>query len=155
MELSSSAFKNRERIPTPYTMPRVGGKNISIPLSWKNPPQGVKSFALSIVDPHPVANNWVHWLVVNIPAGVDSLAEGASGRSMPPGAAELKNSFGKKGYGGPQPPKGSGDHPYVTTLYALSVEALDLNENTNLSEFKKALEGKILAEASITGMFGI
>ena len=66
---------------------------------------------------------------------------------------ELENSFGFNGYGGPQPPKGTGEHPYVCTLYALSVEKMDLEPETSLSEFKKALEGKILAEASLTGMY--
>jgi Raf kinase inhibitor-like YbhB/YbcL family protein len=73
---------------------------------------------------------------------------------MPPSSAELKNSFGEIGYGGPQPPKGTGDHPYVVTLYALSVEKLELGVNTSLSAFKKAIEGKVIEAASITGMYG-
>ncbi len=72
---------------------------------------------------------------------------------MPPGAAESKNSFGGTGYGGPQPPAGSGDHPYVVTLYALNVEKLDVPVSTSLSAFKKALEGKVIGTASITGMY--
>jgi hypothetical protein len=70
------------------------------------------------------------------------------------GVVELKNSFGEIGYGGPQPPKGTGDHPYVVTLYALNIEKLELGVNTSLSLFKKAIEGKVIASASITGMFG-
>jgi phosphatidylethanolamine-binding protein (PEBP) family uncharacterized protein len=73
---------------------------------------------------------------------------------MPAGAVELKNSFGDTGYGGPQPPKGSGDHPYVVTLYALNVAKLDPPVQTSLAGFKKALEGKILATSTITGIFG-
>jgi hypothetical protein len=107
-----------------------------------------------MVDPHPVAQNWVHWLVINIPVNATSIDEGASGKKMPPGSVELKNSFGDIGYGGPQPPKGTGDHPYVFTLYALKVEKLDLGANTSLSTFKKALEGKILESATLTGKYG-
>jgi Raf kinase inhibitor-like YbhB/YbcL family protein len=154
MEISSSAFKDKEKIPIQYVMPGAGGKNISIPLVWKNVPPATKSFALSMIDPHPVAQNWVHWLVVNIPPQAASLEEGASAKKMPQGSVELKNSFGDIGYGGPQPPKGTGDHPYVTTLYALNVEKLDLGANTSLSAFKKAIEGKVLGSASVTGMFG-
>ena len=73
---------------------------------------------------------------------------------MPPGSLELKNSFGDPGYGGPQPPKGTGDHPYVVTLYALNVEKLDLGGNVSLSSFKKAIEGKVVGTASITGKYG-
>jgi Raf kinase inhibitor-like YbhB/YbcL family protein len=154
MEISSAAFKDGDKIPIQYVMPGAGGKNTSVPLLWKNAPSGTKSFALSMVDPHPVAQNWVHWFVINIPANVTSLEEGASKIKMPRGSTELKNSFGDVGYGGPQPPKGTGDHPYVFTLYALSVEKLDLGVNTSLSVFKKALEGKILGSATITGKYG-
>ncbi len=153
MEIQSSAFKDGGKIPIPYVMVAAGGKNLSIPLTWKNVPPGTKSFALSIVDPHPVAQNWVHWLVINIPAHTTSLEEGASTKKMPPGAMEPKNSFGQIGYGGPQPPKGSGEHPYVVTLYALNVEKLDLGVNPSLAAFKKALEGKIIQSASITGKY--
>ncbi len=154
MEILSSAFKDGEKIPVQYVMPGAGGKNVSVPLTWKNVPSETKSFALSIVDPHPVAQNWVHWLVINIPAQVTTLEEGASKKRMPKGSVELKNSFGDIGYGGPQPPKGTGEHPYVITLYALNVERLDLGVNTSLTSFKKALEGKVIASASITGKYG-
>jgi Raf kinase inhibitor-like YbhB/YbcL family protein len=154
MELSSLAFKDKGKIPIQYVMPGAGGKNISIPLTWKNVPVGTKSFVLSIVDPHPVAQNWVHWLIVNIPKEVTFIEEGASKKKMPPGSTELKNSFGDIGYGGPQPPKGTGDHPYVVTLYALSLEKLELGVNTSLSAFRKAIEGKVIESASLTGMYG-
>jgi Raf kinase inhibitor-like YbhB/YbcL family protein len=154
MEISSSAFRDKGKIPIQYVMPGAGGKNISIPLTWKNVPAGTKSFALSIVDPHPVAQNWVHWLVINLPKDVTSIEEGASRRKMPSGSAELKSSFGDIGYGGPQPPKGTGDHPYVVTLYALNVEKLELGVNTSLSAFEKAIEGKVIESASVTGMYG-
>jgi hypothetical protein len=72
---------------------------------------------------------------------------------MPAGAVELKNSWGKPAYGGPQPPKGTGDHPYVTTVYALNIPKLDLKQNVSLTEFRKALEGKILAQGSVTGYY--
>ncbi len=154
MEIMSSVFKEGGKIPVQYVMPGAGGKNISPSLSWKNVPAGVKSFALSMVDPHPVAQNWVHWLVINIPATVSSIGEGASRKKMPQGSVELQNSFGDIGYGGPQPPKGTGDHPYVFTVYALNVEKLGLGANTSLPAFKKALEGKILGSATLTGKYG-
>ena len=154
MEITSSAFKDQGKIPIQYVMPGAGGKNISIPLAWKNVPAGTKSFVLSIVDPHPVAQNWVHWLVINIPKEAFSIEEGASRKNMPSGSVELKNSFGDVGYGGPQPPKGTGDHPYVLTLYALKVEKLELGMNTSLSAFKKAIEGKVIESATITGIYG-
>ena len=155
MEVTSSAFKDGETIPTKYAMSGAGGKNVSIPIEWKGVPQGVKSFAVSIVDPHPVAKNWVHWLVINIAANVASLPEGASGKNMPapPTAIELKNSFGGVGYGGPQPPKGSGRHPYVVTVYALDADTIETGGQSNLAAFRKAIGGHVLAEGKITGYY--
>ncbi len=154
MKLTSPAFTDGGKIPLPHVMPGAGGKNVSLPLNWSDAPAGVKSFALSMVDPHPVARNWVHWLAADISPEVNSLAAGASGKNMPKGAQEFQNSFGAPGYGGPQPPPGTGDHPYVVTIYALSVSRLDLGGHPTLAAFQKALEGKILASATITGYFG-
>jgi len=154
MELKSQAFGDEGKIPQPYVMPGAGGKNLSLPVQWSGAPAGTKSLALSIVDPHPVARNWVHWLVINLPAEASGLAEGASGKNMPPGAVELHNSWGKAGYGGPQPPPGTGDHPYVVTLYALNIAKLELPPATNLAGFQKALEGKVLGTAKMTGYYG-
>ncbi|WP_456432340.1 YbhB/YbcL family Raf kinase inhibitor-like protein [Thermosulfuriphilus sp.] len=153
MKISSEAFGDGGRIPTKYVMIPAGGENLSPPLSWEGAPPGTKSFALSCVDPHPIARNWVHWLVINIPASVHHLPEGASGRAMPPEAKELKNSFGFVGYGGPQPPPGTGDHPYVFTIYALSTEDLDLPEDINLEGFLGAIEPYVLDKTSLTGYY--
>ena len=153
MILSSPAFSDGKRIPAVFTRPAVGGKNISPPLTWSDVPEGTKSFALAVIDPHPVAGNWVHWIVVDISLETEGLAEGASGKIMPKNSKELINSFGKPGYGGPQPPSGTGDHPYVFTLYALDVVSLDLPKDTNLSQFLEVLQGHILAESSLTGYF--
>ena len=154
MELKSSAFSDGGMIPQLYVMPGAGGQNLSLPLQWTGAPTGILSYALAIVDPHPVANNWVHWLVINLPPDATGLEEGASGKKMPSGVVELNNSWGKPGYGGPQPPPGTGDHPYVVTLYALEVAKLDLKPATDLAGFQKALEGKILDSIKITGYYG-
>jgi Raf kinase inhibitor-like YbhB/YbcL family protein len=154
MQITSSAFTDGGKIPLPYVMPGAGGQNVSVPLAWSGAPAGTRSFALAMVDPHPVARNWVHWLVIDIPQDAASLPQGASGRKMPPGARELQNSFGATGYGGPQPPPGSGDHPYVFTLYALSVPKVELAKNPGLAAFQQALTAKTLATATLTGYFG-
>jgi Raf kinase inhibitor-like YbhB/YbcL family protein len=153
--LTSSAFSDGASIPTKHASVEItGGRNISIPLKWNGAPAGTKSFAISIIDVHPIASNWIHWLVIDIPSTVTTLPEGASGKNMPKNSKELDNSFGKSGYGGPQPPPGSGSHPYVVIIYALSADKLNLKQSATLKEFKKALEDKILGEAKIVGMYG-
>ena len=154
MIITSSAFQEGQPIPKKYAYNGVaGGKNASLPLSWKEVPPGTKSFALSLIDPHPVARNWVHWFVINIPRDVTELHEGASHHKMPQGSVELYNTYGELGYGGPEPPAGSGVHPYIVTLYALNVSALELPEKATLPAFTNALEGKVIATAAITGTY--
>jgi hypothetical protein len=132
-----------------------GGQNISPPLAWTDVPDGVLSFAISVIDHHPVANEWVHWFVVNIPPIVRELSERASNVStyMPEGSLELRNSFGKQGWGGPEPPRGSGTHPYECTVYALSVADLELGPFASREEVLKAIAPRLIARASVTGYF--
>lgn len=154
MEIES-VYKNDERIPSKYANIGVdGGRNVSLPFKWQKTPEETKSFALAIVDHHPVANEFVHWLVIDIPADVNSVEEGASGtEKMPPGSCELNTNYGTPKYGGPRPPAGTGAHPYETTLYALNVENLDLEQEITLDEFHEAVKDKVLAQTSITGIF--
>ena len=160
-KLHSTVFEDGKSIPTKYAYTYIpGGKNISVPLSWSGAPAETKSFALAIVDLHPIANNWVHWFVINIPTrlpdgqeNVTSLPESASTKNMPSGSKELYNSFSELGYGGPGPPKGSGAHKYEITLYALKVDKIELSENASLTAFKKAVEGKVVATAKIIGVY--
>lgn len=154
-KLHSTVFDNGKVMPSQYATTGVtGGKNISIPFIWENTPAGTKSFALTIIDLHPIANNWVHWMVINIPPDTKEIEEGSSNTNkMPKGSKELENTFGWLGYGGPQPPKGSGPHKYEVSIYALNIEKLDLDKHTSLSTFKKAIEGKVITTAKTIGVF--
>lgn len=154
MKITSTAFQDGKPIPKKYAYNGVaGGKNISLPLGWSDAPAETKSFSLTMIDPHPIAKNWIHWLVINIPRDVTELQEGASRHKMPDVSIELYNTYGGIGYGGPEPPSGSGVHPYVITLYALNVSLLELPEKTSLTAFNKAIEGKVIATAKITGTY--
>ncbi len=153
--LSCLSYKNNEPIPLRFAHHSVpGGKNVSPGFSWEDPPPGTESFAFSIVDPHPVAANWVHWFIVNIHKPERKIIEGASRtNSLPPGAKELMNTYNELGYGGPSPPRGSGVHPYIATLYALNDESLNLPVRTTLPEFENALKGKVIGKATMTGTY--
>ena len=153
--LNCYSYKHEDAIPTRYAHHSVpGGKNVSPGFRWDDPPVETKSFALSIIDPHPVAKNWVHWFVTDIPFRFRALDEGASrSGKMPAGSRELMNSYNELGYGGPAPPPGSGKHPYVATLYALNIPSAGLKPATSLLQFQKTLEGKVIAEASMTGFY--
>ncbi len=154
MKLESSSFQDGGKIPLKYVMPGAGGENVSPELHWENLPEGTKSLAILMEDPHPVAKHWVHWAVIDIPPTVRSIPEGASPDKMPKGCLELQNSYGFKGYGGPQPPPGTGDHPYVFTLYALDVSEVHVSGKVTVQSFEQALSGHVLAKAQMTGYFG-
>lgn len=73
---------------------------------------------------------------------------------MPRGALELRNTFGTVGYGGPQPPIGTGAHSYVATIYALDVDKLAVTGSATRDDVLRAMDGHILAAATCTGRFG-
>ena len=155
-ELSSPSYVQGGSIPVRHAMRAVpGGENRSIGYAWTHSPSGTGSFALALVDRSPVAHDWVHWLVVDIAATATALPEGASETSaMPSGSRELACGYGSLGYGGPQPPPGTGEHPYEATLYALDVEELSLPPNATLAQFELAVRPHTLATARLTGRFG-
>ncbi len=150
-----SDYQEGERIPDRYANHGVvGGENVSLPFEWGERPEGTQSYALSIIDHHPVANEFVHWLVVDITIETNEVPAGASMTTeMPAGAKELATGYRKAGYGGPKPPKGTGDHDYEAVIYALGVERLGLDENDDISRFEAAIEGKVLDRARLTGFY--
>jgi hypothetical protein len=142
MVLSSSAFEDGQEIPHKH-----GKKieNVSPQLSWSDAPADAKSYALSVVDRHPVAGDYVHWLVVDVPATSTSLEEGAAGAAMPAGSREVRP------YAGPFPP--SGTHDYEFTLYALDTDRIDVPANASLDAFADAVDPRVLITATLVGRF--
>ncbi|MBM3267511.1 MAG: YbhB/YbcL family Raf kinase inhibitor-like protein [Candidatus Sericytochromatia bacterium] len=154
--LESASYQAGGTIPARYAMAAVkGGENRSPEFHWSNVPGGTQSFALALIDRHPVARGWVHWVVVDLPGDAASLPEGASGTlKLPRGAFELANSFGRPGYGGPQPPPGTGPHQYEATLFALSIPKLaGLSAKSPWEAVQGAMAGKILGKATLSGTF--
>ncbi|MDF1883093.1 YbhB/YbcL family Raf kinase inhibitor-like protein [Sulfurimonas sp. SAG-AH-194-C21] len=109
------------------------GKNISPELSWSDAPKDTKSFAITMYDKDaPTGSGWWHWSLFNIPTSATSIVPNASRTELlPKGAVEGTNDYGLVGFGGACPPKGDGFHTYVVTVYALDVDKLDLDKNTN------------------------
>jgi Raf kinase inhibitor-like YbhB/YbcL family protein len=142
MVLRSSSFQDGGDVPQKHGKKN---ENVSPQLSWEGAPEGTRSFALSVVDTDPVAGSYVHWLVVDIDAGVTSLEEGAAGGAMPDGSREAVP------YAGPFPP--SGTHDYEFTLYALDADTLDLPARVSLDAFTGAAEPHALATAKLVGRF--
>jgi Raf kinase inhibitor-like YbhB/YbcL family protein len=153
----SSAFEEGAAIPAHYAAGKEGAgrfHDVSPPLSWTGVPEGTRSIALTCVDHAPVAHEWLHWIVIDLPADLPFMTEGASGtRMMPVGSRELLGTNGAAGYHGPWPPQGSGVHPYEFTVWALDVESLTLPEDAGLAGLQAAVKGHVLGSGSITGTF--
>lgn len=156
IQITSTAFGEGQPIPKKHT---GDGADVSPPLAWTNAPADAKSFALICDDPDaPTPSPWVHWVIFNLPAGIDSLPEGvpnAQRPGQPAGAIQGENSFGKGatiGYRGPAPPPGHGTHHYHFKLYALDAE-LQLAPGATKEELLRAMESHILARGELVGTY--
>ena len=136
----------------------------SLPYEWEGVPEGTKSFAIVFQDYDNVPDegfSWLHWLVADIPAVIRSLADNASREdgtlvqgtnswSIPYGPyAEIEEDLTRH-YGGPAPER---RHEYETKIYALDA-VLGLQPGFYYNELLRAMEGHILAEATLKGCYG-
>ena len=124
--LSSPSFKDGERLAVKNagnnkTNPNCVGDNVSPALSWANPPEGTKSFALLMFDPEGRPPGGVsHWVAYGIPASVTGFAEGEVSKPSDKyvgGQSTMKLS----NYFGPCTPPGA-PHHYTFTLIATDLE---------------------------------
>ena len=153
LHLKVKDYEDGGNMPYKFATKAGGGENISPRISWQTLPEA-KSYAIMFYDKFPAANNWVHWLIADIPNTFTDIPEGASRTDkMPAGSRELITSWGRTGYDGPQPPVGSGNHEYVVTLYALDVNKLSVPENISRGDFLKTAEPHIIAQESYSGFF--
>lgn len=142
LQLTSSSFENNGNIPQKYT---CKGEDISPPLTLKNVPPGAKSLVLTVSDPDAPGGTWSHWIVYNIPPDTAQIDQNTS-----PGTAGL-NDFEKYAYDGPCPPYGR-PHHYIFRLYALDT-LLTINEKPTLSNVEKAIQGHIIAQTELVGIY--
>jgi Raf kinase inhibitor-like YbhB/YbcL family protein len=117
-----------------------------------------------------------HWVLVDIPASVSAIAEGefsdgVSARGKPGPEAKYGTRQGLNdytgwfagdkdmggnyfGYDGPCPPWNDEIlHHYVFTLYALDCASCAVSGAFKGGEVLKAIEGHVLAKASLTGIY--
>lgn len=133
------------------------GGNLSPTLSWSGAPEGTKSYAVTVYDPDaPTGSGWWHWVVYNLPATTATLPQGASSipNGLPKEAVQGHTDYGTVGYGGPCPPQGDKPHHYITTVYALNVEKLDLPVDATAALIGFNLNANALAKATLTATYG-
>jgi Raf kinase inhibitor-like YbhB/YbcL family protein len=144
--VKSSAFKEGGTIPEKHT---CDGENVNPLLEILGAPEGTKTLALIMDDPDATSGGvWVHWLIWNIEPKTQYIHED----NLPAGAVLGTTSFGKIGYGGPCPPRGNEPHRYMFKVYALD-SVLDLAEGAKKEELLQAMEGHVLDEGVLIGLY--
>lgn len=149
LRLTTTAFLGAD-IPKKFT---CDGQDVSPALAWNDPPTGTETFALIVDDPDAPGGTWVHWVIFDLPGDARELREGMpKDRELPTGARQGRNDFGKIGYNGPCPPKGT-VHRYFFKLYALNSK-MNLKPGVSKGELERAMKGHTLAQAELIGKFG-
>lgn len=158
--VTSPQLKEGARIPDEQLFNTYGcrGANVSPALEWHQPPQGTKSFAVTVYDLDvPSGGDWWHWIIFNIPASASGLAKGAGDPNAglaPPGAIQINNDFGTPGYGGPCPPVGDKPHRYEFTVHALNIAQLPLDESAAAATVSYYLQQHLLEKAVLRANYG-
>lgn len=120
--------------------------------------------------------DFFHWVLVDLPPGLSEIKDGEfskdvtprgkAGPGAPHGARQGINDYTSwfaddrdmsgdyYGYDGPCPPWNDElRHRYVFTVFALDVEKLPLDGKLTGQQVRAALQGHILAQASLTGVY--
>ena len=159
--LSSPDSKLAAKVPEEYTANLFGcsGGNMSPPLQWSGAPAGTKSFVVTLFDPdeHGDPSGWWHWIIYNLPANVTSLPKGAGvehSSVLPAGTQQGRTDLGNDAYHGPCPDKGDPPHRYTFTVYALSVEKVDVPPDSSGAMVVSTAKEHLLGKAVFIAHYG-
>jgi Raf kinase inhibitor-like YbhB/YbcL family protein len=159
LQLQVAGLKANEVIPQKFVYNHSGcsGDNISPEITWSGVPASAKSLALVVWDQDaPVSGGFYHWVILNVPIGTKSLAEGAgnaTSHKAPAGSVQLFNDWGEQGYGGPCPP-GHSRHRYHFILYALGVTQLPATIKTKISDAAAQIKQAAVANTEVVLVYG-
>lgn len=139
----TTVFSDGEQIPQAYT---CDGDDTSPELLISEVPELAKTLVLIVDDPDAPMGNFTHWVLYNIPTDTVKI----SSESLPKGALEGVNDFGRLHYGGPCPP--SGVHRYFFKLYAVD-KVLDLKAGATKMELQNAIRNHTLKKTELMGLY--
>jgi hypothetical protein len=202
--VESESITHGERVPDAHAFGIPDGEGGAAPaggnrsphLRWSGAPEGTESFAILVVDPDVPADatdanqpdktipedaeraDFAHWLVVDIPADVAEVDEGAGSEEIVIGGKEPgETSFGGVSgvnsytdflagdeqmggtyghYDGPFPPFNDERlHHYHFRVYALDTPSLGLSEGFTLDELYEAIEDRVLDEGELVATYSL
>jgi hypothetical protein len=203
MKLTSQSFRDGGAIPgrcafavaDPKAHVRLAD-NRNPHLAWTDAPPATKSFVLLVTDPDAPTRpddvnqegrtvpkslprgDFIHWAMVDIPAALTKLDEGACSQGVtargkpqpkgPAGARQGVNDYTSwfkgdkdmdgtyRGYDGPCPPWNDEiPHRYRFELHALDLERCPVREPFTAADVRQAIAGHSLAQAAITGLYAL
>jgi len=146
IDVKSSVIQANQAIPPKYT---CDGQDVMPPLTWNGPPDGAAALVLIVDDPDAPGGTFTHLVAWNARPDSHEIAEGASPTTL--GATVGKNGFGKVGYSGPCPPRGS-NHHYRFRIVAID-KALTLSEGATRGDVDNALAGHVIGDGTLTATF--
>jgi Raf kinase inhibitor-like YbhB/YbcL family protein len=159
--LTSETFKDGQMMPRKVANNTANnancvGQNVSPQLSWKNAPDGTKSFAILMEDPEGRGGAGVHhWVAYGIPANVTSFAEGEVSKASDKYVGG-KSTQGVGSYSGPCTPPGS-PHHYTFVVVATDLDPKELPAGLTREEFlaKLAPAGGMSHAKGAAGLIGL
>jgi Raf kinase inhibitor-like YbhB/YbcL family protein len=203
MKLTSTSFKHNEVLPERFafaikdTEEHIAlGENISPQLSWSDIPVKAKSLVLICIDPDvptsmddfnqegrtisakQLRENFIHWIMIDLPATNGSVAEGAcsdgiipGGKESPTGPAGSRQGVNDYtvffagdedmggnyfGYDGPCPPWNDElVHNYHFQLLAINLSRVDVEDNFTAEDVLKAIDGHVIEGTEIVGTYSL
>ena len=199
MKLSSRSFAHGQAIPEEFAFgkladdaPMAFSDNRNPQLSWSELPAQTRSLVLLCIDtevPTVMADvnqadrsidinqprqDFVHWVLIDIPADCREIAAGScsegvtsGGKREPAGPAGSRQGINDYtgfmgdgdyyGYDGPCPPwNDERMHRYHFRLYALDLEKLPIEDTRfTAAEVSAAMQGHILASAELSGSYSL
>jgi Raf kinase inhibitor-like YbhB/YbcL family protein len=133
------------------------GQNQSPELAWSGAPEGTASYVVTCFDPDaPTASGFWHWLVVDLPAGIDRLPRGAgAGDASLPGGRHIAGDYGSLDYQGAEPPPGDYPHRYFFVVHAVDVPHLDVDAGYRAAVVGFHLAFHTLARAMVVPTYAV
>jgi Raf kinase inhibitor-like YbhB/YbcL family protein len=150
LRLTSDAFEPAGPVPARHT---CAGENISPALRIAGVPAAARSLMLIVDDPDADNGVFTHWVLYNLPAGLERLEEGFTPNlDDTTGPAQGRNDFGNDIYEGPCPPAGGDGHDYYFRLYALDVP-FALPPGATRAQALDHASGHIIAQTELMGHY--
>jgi len=198
MRIYSHSFDNGQPIPPEFAAGTEDGfsANRNPHLAWDDVPDATASFALVCIDPDvptvaemvgrddveiPIEQprtDFIHWVMIDIPAGVREIAAGSCSEGVTPGGKRApQGPSGSRqglndytgwfaghpemagewlGYDGPWPPGNDlRVHRYFFRMFALNVAQLQVPARFTAADVLRAIQGHVLAETALHGTYSL